>query len=536
MIKRSILKSVVLITGCKLLTSCAQFVPPTGGKKDENPPKLISSIPKAEQKNYKEKTISLEFDELVDVTSLRQELLIIPEAEGTYDIRSKSNTVILKFDKAFKDSTTYTLNFRKGIKDLNERNESRNLKLVFSTGSNIDSLKIGGNVKGLLSNQPVLEAHVALYKLQDSLDLKKTKPDYFIKTDSSGNYQFENLKSGKYRIYAFMDKNNNLKYDTKTEAIGFRNDTINLDKNLSGINIFIANANNEKPKSQKLIPRAEDYTILYDKNIKSFEVKFENKNDSIPYFGEGKELKFYNTTQRTDTLKVSITIADSSGNALSYLQKIKFREPEKKKKEKREYLTLIVNPKVGEVLDKKVKYEISFDTPILTFDKNNFKILSDTIKEEKLETSNFTWNKSKTKLTINKEIKAEREVKIEMGRGVFININGDSSDKQNIKYPILKSERYGLIEGNFDEKKINKIIQIINDKYEVIAEQITKDKFLFENIKPDIYLLRIIRDKNENGYWDNGNVEKNTQPEEVQFYEEPIRLKANFEVRGLIIK
>ena len=59
---------------------------------------------------------------------------------------------------------------------------------------------------------------------------------------------------------------------------------------------------------------------------------------------------------------------------------------------------------------------------------------------------------------------------------------------------------------------------------------------MFENIKPGIYLLRIIRDKNENGYWDNGNVEKNTQPEEVQFYEEPIRLKANFEVRGLIIK
>ena len=232
MIKSSILKSVVLITGCRLLIGCAQFVPPTGGKKDETQPKLISSIPKSEQKNFKEKTISLEFDELVDVTSLRQELLIIPEAEGTFDIKSKSNTVILKFDKAFKDSTTYTLNFRKGIKDLNERNESRNLKLVFSTGNFIDSLKVGGNVKGLLTNQPILDAHVALYKLQDSLELKKTKPDYFIKTDSSGNYQFENIKSGKYRIYAFMDKNSNLKYDTKTEAIGFRNDTINLDKKL----------------------------------------------------------------------------------------------------------------------------------------------------------------------------------------------------------------------------------------------------------------------------------------------------------------
>ncbi len=536
MLKSNIIKSVVMIAACKLIIACAQFVQPTGGNKDEIQPKLMNSIPTSEQKNFKEKTIRLEFDELVDVTSLRQELLIIPETEGTYDIKSKSNTVILKFDKAFKDSTTYTLNFRKGIKDLNERNESRNLKLVFSTGSSIDSLKIGGNIRSLLTNQPILDAHVALYKLQDSLELKKTKPNYFIKTDSNGNYQFENIKSGKYRIYAFMDKNNNLKYDTKTEAIGFRNDTINLNKNFSNLNLLLSNANNETPKRQKVIPRADDFIILYDKNIKSFDVKFENKNDSIPYYGEEKELKFYNSTLRTDTLQVNITVTDSSGNTLSYLQKVKFKEPEKKKKEKREFITIDVKPKDGEVVEKNLKYEINFKIPVSTFDLAKFKILSDTIKEEKIENNNITWNKSKTKLLINKEINSEREIKIQMSRGVFINIQGDSSEKQDLKYPISKSENYGLIEGNFVEKKNTKIVQIINDKYEVVDEQITKDKFTFQNIKPNIYLLRIIRDRNENGYWDYGNVEKNIQPEEVTFYEEPIRLKANFEVRGLIIK
>jgi len=536
MINRKIIQVIIFIQACNLFISCAQFVPPTGGKKDEVIPKLINSIPKSEQKNFKDKTISLEFDELVDVSSLRQELLIIPEAEGIFDIRSKSKTVLIKFDKAFKDSTTYTINFRKGIKDLNERNESRNLKLVFSTGNNIDSMKIEGNIKSLLTNQPILDAHVALYKLQDSLDLKKTKPNYFTKSDSSGHYQFENIKSGKYRIYAFMDKNNNLKYETKTEEIGFRNDTIDLVKNLNSINLLMANANNEKPKNQKVLPKAEDYTIQFDKNIKSFIVKFENEKDSIPYYGERKELKFYNSTQRTDTLKVNITVADSSGNALNFIQKIKFREPEKKKKEKREYLTLNIKPKIGEVIEKNNRYKINFDTPILTFDLNKFKILSDTIREEKLENNNISWNKFKTELIINKTLNIEREVKIEMNRGAFINIKGDSSDRIDLKYPILKSENYALIEGNFEEKKINKIIQIINEKYEVVAEQIAKEKFLFKNIKPGIYLMRIIKDRNENGYWDYGNIEKNIEPEEVTFYVEPIRLKANFEIRGLIIK
>ena len=534
--KNNIITIIAMATVYNLLIACAQYVPPTGGKKDEVKPQLVNSVPKLGQKNYKDKTISLEFDELVDITSLRQELLVIPEAEGTFDIRAKSNKVILKFDKAFKDSTTYTLNFRKGIKDINERNEAKNLKLVFSTDNNIDSLKIDGNIKGLLSNQPILEAHVALYKLQDSLDLKKTKPNYFSKSDSSGNYKFENIKSGRYRIYAFIDKNNNLKYDTKTEEIGFRNDTIILEKNIRDVNLQIANANNEKPKNQKVIPKAEDYTIQFDKNIKSFAVKFENKNDSIPYYGEGKELKFYNLTQRTDTLRVNISVTDSSGNTLNYTQKIKFREAEKKRKDKKEYLILNVKPKNGEVIDKKINYEINFETPILTFDLTKFKILSDTIREEKLENSNITWNSFKTKVLINKAINSEREVKIVISKGTFINVKGDSSEKQELKYPILKTENYGLIEGRFEEKKSNKIIQIINEKYEVVAEQITKEKFLFQNIKPGIYLLRIIKDNNENGFWNYGNVEKNIQPEEVTFYDEPIKLKANFEVRGLVIK
>jgi uncharacterized protein (DUF2141 family) len=536
MILRKLIQITLIIQTCRLLISCAQFVPPTGGKKDEDIPKLIKSVPKSEQKNYKDKTISLEFDELVDVSSLRQELLIVPEIEGTFNIKAKSKNVIIKFDKVFRDSTTYTINFRKGIKDLNERNESKNLKLVFSTGNNIDSLKIEGIIKGLLTNQPILEAHVALYKIQDSLDLKKTKPNYFTKSDSSGHYKFENIKSGKYRIYAFIDKNNNLRYDTKTEEIGFSNDTIILNKNINNVNLFIANANNEKPKNQKVFPRAEDFTILFDKNIKSFLIKFENKKDSIPYYGDRKELKFYNSTQRTDTLKVNITVIDSSENTLNFVQKIKFKEPEKKRKEKKEYLTLNIKPKYGEVIDKDLKFEISFDTPIITFDITKFKILSDTIKEEKLENNNITWNKSKTKILINKVINSEREIKIEMNRGAFINIKGDSSDKMTIKYPLLKKENYALIEGEFEEKKTKKIIQIINEKYEIISEQITKEKFLFQNIKPGIYLLRIIKDLNNNGYWDYGNIEKNIQPEEVIFYDEPIRLKANFEIREIIIK
>ena len=62
-----------------IISSCAQFVPPTGGPKDITPPNLTESIPKNETLNYKQKTIRLVFDELIDASSLRQELIITPQ-------------------------------------------------------------------------------------------------------------------------------------------------------------------------------------------------------------------------------------------------------------------------------------------------------------------------------------------------------------------------------------------------------------------------------------------------------------------------
>ena len=534
--KKKKLKTLTFIVTYLIIISCAQFVPPTGGKKDEVAPKLIKSIPPNEQKNYKGKEFELVFDELIDATSIRQELLIVPEPEGTYNVQQKSNSVILKFDKPFKDSTTYTFNFRKGIKDLNERNETRNLKIVFSTGSNIDSLKIEGNVKSLFTNQPVLEAHVAMYKVQDSLDLKNTKPNYFLKTDSSGNFKFENIKAGNYRIYAFTDKNNNFKYDSKTESIAFDKDTIKLFKNISNINLLLYAANNEKPKNQKTLQRAEDFTILYDKNIKSFNVKFENPTDSITYFGQGKELKFYNFPIKTDTLKVTITAQDSADNILMHSQKIKFREIEKKKKATKEYQSFQTKPKIGEDVEQELKYEISFNNPISAFDLNKIKIISDTIRVETINNSNFKWNKYRTSLILNKNITAVREVNIEFSIGTFINIKGDSSEKFILKNPILKIENYGIIDGKVEGGKENKIIQLINENYEIIADQKSVEKFLFKNVKPGIYLIRTIIDINGNGKWDYGIVEKNILPESIFFSKEAIKIKSNFELRGLIIK
>jgi uncharacterized protein (DUF2141 family) len=534
MLKKNLYRVILLVITGDLLLSCAQFVPPTGGKKDETPPKLIRSVPQNKQTNFKGNQIELYFDEAIDVASLRQELVIIPEQEGFFDVKPKSNSVILKFDKPFKDSTTYTFNFKRGIKDLNERNEAQNLKLAFSTGSKIDSLELSGNVKNLFTNEPILDAQVSLYQVQDSLNLKKTKPNYFLKTDSSGNFKFENLKKGKYRLYAYTDKNSNLRFDAKTEMIAFVKDTIKLDSNIANMNMALYMANNDKPKNQKTLQRAEDFTVIYDKNIKTYEVSFVNPADSLPYSAQRNEIKFYNIPLKTDTVKVNITVRDSADNELTHLQKIKFRDQQRRTKTRQDNFSFQTDPKSREPIEKNFIIDLYFDTPIAHTDFSKIKLLSDTIKNELLDEKAVSWNIYKTQLKITKDISATREIKFEFQTGAFIDIKGDSSEAVILRNPILKPEDYGIVEGSIEGNKDNKIIQLVDENYKIEAEQKTKDNnFNFINVKPGAYLIRIIVDSNGNGQWDYGNVEKDLEPERVYFSEEVLRVKANFELRGI---
>ena len=162
-----------------LLVRCAQQVPPTGGPKDVTPPNVVSTFPKNQTINFNEQVIELEFDEYVTVDNINQQLLITPEIEGIYTTKIKPKGARLVFDKPFKANTTYSLNFRNTFKDISERNPARNVKLVFCTGSTIDSLRVSGEVVDLQTNQPTLDALVGLYRFSDTLQFSKNRPYYF---------------------------------------------------------------------------------------------------------------------------------------------------------------------------------------------------------------------------------------------------------------------------------------------------------------------------------------------------------------------
>lgn len=521
-----------------LLSSCAQFVPPTGGPKDETAPTLIKSYPENKTLSFKDNTVRLEFDELIDATTIRQELIITPEPKGSFDIKAKPYSVEIKFDQALQDSTTYTLNFRNGIKDLSERNPSKNLKIVFSTGNTIDSLGLNGRVRTLWTNQNANETTVALYDIQktDTVPLLKRKPDYFIKTDTSGLYSFENIKASKYRLIAFQDKNLNLLYNSKTEQFGFINDTITLDTAIiNGIDFKIYPSDTDPPKIQKSLSRQTNYQISFDKGLKNVNVQFIDSTATLPYIFRDKELTFFNYPITSDTIQTKIIVQDSTGNTKDFESKIYFINIDGRKSTVNNLPIRFVDLKNNTKISKPDYYQLEFAFPITQFDESKISILGDSIPQSTITTQ---WiDSSRSKLKIYVANKAQKELQLHIPSATFTAFNGDTNQTYTLINTLYQQDEYGAINGTYPAYNGQKILQIIGLRdRDIIDSQIFTDRFTFDKLIPSEYILRVIEDTNANGQWDPGNYETNTLPEPIFIYNTLLKLKANFELNDIVIK
>lgn len=507
--------------------SCAQVVMPTGGKTDKDAPILIFTEPHNQTKNFKGKTFTLTFNELIDASSIYSDLIIIPDAGNPYETKIKNNSITLKFDKDFEDNTTYTFNFRNAIKDLTEKNPVKNLKFVISTGNTIDSLKISGKVLDINTKQPKMNVTVGLYP-KDTLELIKKRPYYFIKTDSNGTFELENLKNNKYFLLAFTDKNNNLRYDEKEESMAFLSDSLILTNNLVIPDLFVYPSNRSVNKIKRVLPREKELTILLDKNIMDFKVAYKDSIDSsqLLYKSETNNIKFYKLSAALpDTVYTQIIVTDSLLSNDTLNTKIYFRE-ETNRKTKIKPLNISSDIKNNTPITSNLNYNFYFDTPIIRFDSSKVVFKTDTLEKEKLSINKI----SPFHFRMSLKTKAEKEVELYIPSNTFENYLGDTSNTINLKNTILSNDELGVLEGTTIDDSTNKIAVLYSNKQEV-AKMNFKSSFKFENLIPKNYEVKVIFDSNSNGIWDPGNLKTFEQPELLLSTREPIRIRANFEIK-----
>ena len=208
------------------LIRCANIVSPTGGPKDIVPPVVLLATPENQSTNFQGKVINITFDEYVTLNNPNNNILISPPLEENPDYKLNGKSLIIKFKEPLKSETTYSINFGESIKDLHEGNIFKDYSYVFSTGENIDSLTLEGQLLQAIDHKPSADFFVMLYcNENDTISLDSlpylVKPYYVTKSDKEGKFKFSGLKENDYLVFALKDENSNMRFDLPNENIAF---------------------------------------------------------------------------------------------------------------------------------------------------------------------------------------------------------------------------------------------------------------------------------------------------------------------------
>ena len=138
-----ILGSLLFPSGCANTTT-----PPTGGPKDTIPPIItkVFPLPGTVNVDVHKTKLRFTFNEYVKIKDANS-VYLSPPLEKKPKATIKGKSVEVTFESDLDSNTTYTLDLTGAIADNNEGNLFPGYTLVFSTGTEIDSLCVTGVVQ-----------------------------------------------------------------------------------------------------------------------------------------------------------------------------------------------------------------------------------------------------------------------------------------------------------------------------------------------------------------------------------------------------
>jgi len=241
MIGKCIFTIFALIILISLLTGsgCANIIPPGGGPKDTLPPVLVSALPKDSILHFKGNKIVLTFNEYVQLdNNMNDNLIVSPFPVSVPTVAGKLRNVTILLKDSLKPNTTYSINFGRGLKDVNEGNIAKNFTYIFSTGDKLDQGKLTGNVVVAETGNIDTTLLVVLHDNLTDTSIKKNNPKYFTRLDGKGNFVFRNLAPGNYNVFVLPNEYSK-KYDDSTKMFAFIKAPVKVTDSLSAPSVTL---------------------------------------------------------------------------------------------------------------------------------------------------------------------------------------------------------------------------------------------------------------------------------------------------------
>ena len=569
------MRKALLPVSILFLFGCAQQVAPTGGPKDETPPKVLAESPENLSVNFDAEQIVISFDEYIQLTSTSEQVVISPPMLRAPSYQLKKKSLIVKFEETLAENTTYTINFGEAIRDNNEGNILANYTYVFSTGAHLDSMQVKGKLVDALTGEAVPDALVMLYKNNIASLPIDTTPNYFSRSNESGLFHIEHVADQAYKIFALKDENANYRFDVPTEQIGF----------LDSLIVPFSKATPTLPDSTRVDSLANDSTVQLTKKgsstIPSYDMTMFVEEDTTQFlkkaycehFGklvfvynrpvDGLQiemrgsplkrewlLKDYNATRDSvivwttdavpDTLDLLLGIGRPTKDTVELVMKersdeitVVTKSSSKGKKSNRiEKFQLKGNvatrngrsPKPGSPLS------IVWNHPVIGMDISKLKLYEDSVRVNYDITSN---DQALRRFDISYPWKKDRNYHLLILDSAFNDIYDLWNDTIDVTFKGTDKEMLGELSLKITENPNSRlVIELLNSVGTVVDTKSVNGigTEVFEKLDPGKYSIQIVSDINENGRWDSGRYTDLLQPEPIQLIEKGAEVRANWEL------
>ncbi|UZO82145.1 Ig-like domain-containing protein [Aquimarina sp. ERC-38] len=526
---------IILLFISGAFISCAKRGAITGGLKDTIPPVFVRAVPPNFSTNFKEDEVRIYFDEYIQLKDAQKQIIVSPPMSPKPTISplgGASKYVKIEFLDTLLQNTTYSINFGQSVVDNNESNPYPFLRYVFSTGNELDSLKIEGRIFDALEKEIEPYVTIALYEVdenyKDSLIYKEV-PRYITSTlDSITDFSLENLREGQYQLVILKDKSVNYTYEPQQDKIGFYSEIISLPKDTA--KVFEVALFKEVLDYRPLRPKQRSRT--------SFIFPYEGKRDSlyirllsekpedfqsriIPDKEKDSVYYFYKPYFETDSLIFEITNGIYRDTLVS-----PFREQYKD--------SLNLTPVNQGTLPFDKSFKVTAEIPLSSVNDEFIKVIDKDSVNVDFKTK---LDELENEVTFSFDRIEENSYQLELLPGAIKDFYENTNDTTFYNIRIPKKSDYGTIFLTLEEVEQYPVIAQITMEGEVIAEKVvpSKETTIFNNIEPGKYDIRVILDRNNNGVWDTGSFLDKLQPEEVFYFPELIDLRGNWERKETFI-
>jgi Big-like domain-containing protein len=466
----------IILTGVFANFGCANIVPPLGGPRDTLPPRLITAVP-ADQtrqfKSYKNKIV-FTFDEYIDLKDVSTNLIVSPVPKIEPIVESKLRTLTVTIKDTLQPNTTYSLNFGKAVRDVNEGNILKDFTYVFSTGSYIDSAEFSGTVVVANTGKADSSLIVLLHrKLIDSAVVNE-RPRYFTRVDTNGRFHFKYLAPGTYALYAMKDEGGTHRYLSRGQLFAFADAPVIIGGSVPPVALYA--------------------------------------------YAESADTKSTSKTSGTGNKGTAAKPSD------------KEKEKDKEKDKRLQFQTNITNGEF-DVLD---TLHLLFPRPLKLFDSTKLRFTDENFAD--INPSDYLIQRDTTNKKITLYYNWPTDTKFFLIAAK--NFAEDSAGRKLLKIDTIgfhtkKEIDYGEVRiriRNLDLSKNPVLLFIQSDAVKYSFPFINTKEFRRVLFPPGEYELRILYDDNKNGIWDPGEFfGKHRQPEKVITLRKKLNVKANWD-------